>query len=192
MTLRELIHNIDKSDRNSNHPNIDHYANELDLICNSWFSEASKIQVFWLWKRYDTDTYVGTEAIYLENEFIALNTTTGRRNGSGDLEFVSKEASIKLRKYIVSLMNDNEEEDNIPLIDMDEEMGVGIPISYGSELLTKTLFCTATNETVHVTNSWEGHSDIEKWSLVEVKTASGESEVRNLKEGLVVPYCQAS
>lgn len=191
MILSELIKNIDKSEKNSNSPNIDHYANELGVINNSWFGEAEKIQVFWLWKCYDTDSYVGIEAIYLENEFIGLNTTTGRKNGDGDLEFFSKDASIKLRDYILSLSQDDEE-DEVSIIDMAEEMGEGVPISYSSELLTKTLFCTINNETVNVTNSWERDKDYKQWSMVEIKYESGTTETRSLKEGLVVPYCQAN
>jgi hypothetical protein len=192
MILSELISNIDKSEKNSNSPDIEHYSNELGVINNSWFDEPDKIKVFWLWKRYDTGSYVGIEAIYLEDEFIGLNTTTGRKNGKGELEFVSKEAPIKLREYIVSLMNDDDDEDNISIIDMTEEMGEGIPLSYSSQLLTKKLFCTLNNETVYVTDSWERDKDHKKWSLVEVKNESGTSEIRNLNKGLVIPYCQAN
>jgi len=191
MILRELIKNIDKSEKNSNSPNIEHYANELGLINNSWWGESNKISVFWLWKRYDTDSYVGIEAIYLDDEFIGLNTTAGRKNGDGDLEFVSKDASVKLRDHILSLSQDDEE-DEVSVINMDEEMGEGVPISYSSELLTKKLFCTVNKETVHVTDSWERDKDHKKWSLVEVKSESGVTETRNLKKGLVVPYCQAN
>jgi hypothetical protein len=190
MLLSELIQNIDKSKKNSSNPDIEHYANALGVITNSFFAQSDKLQVFWLWKRYDSDSYVGIEAIYLDDEFIGLNTTTGKNSGDGELEFVSKEASVKLREHILTLMHD--EEENVAIINMSEEMGEGVPVSYSSELLTKKLFCTFKNETVNITQSWSGDKDYKKWSLVEVESELGVVEIRSLKEGLLVPYCEAN
>lgn len=188
MKLKDLVLNVDKSDMNSSYVDISHLAYQFDISTYDYFDEQDLLKSYWLWKRYDTDTYVGIEAYFLNDEFVGINTTTGRKNGGGELEFVSKEAANKVKDFILTLIQDNEE-DTISIIDMEEEMGLGLPISYSSELLTSTLYHPLSNQLVDVTQKWPHHEDYKRWGLVNVRFQDGNEGVLSLYEDLLVPYC---
>lgn len=189
MKLIELINNIDKSDKNSSWVDFSHVMSELSMSYYSLgdaFHQQTRLKAYWLWKRYDTDTYVGIEAFFLDDEFVFLNTTTGRKNGDGDIEFKDKASKDKVFAYLLTLMEDDE--DQCSYIDnLDEDMGFGAPVFYSSELLTDNLL-NKNGDKFLVTETYSRDKDSDKWSLVKVKDEQGKEQVVELDE-LLVPYC---
>lgn len=135
MKLSELIHKVDRSDRNSSSADIDEFSRAVDLPAYiGWHEEFDKrVKGYFLIRWYCTDTWVGYRIYFMDDEPVAISSQTGRKSDE-EIEFVSIEAAQKVKDFIKSL--DGEEEFSPPLADMDEDIpDLTYTVSFSSQLL---------------------------------------------------------
>lgn len=136
MKLRELIANVDRSEKNEDDADIDAFCQALDI--NEWlgwdkrFDERVKGYALTQW--LCTDTHVGMNVYFMDDEPAAVSTQSARKSDVY-IRFVSEEAALKVRDFILSLAK--EDEKFYPTIAaLDDEYGESYTVRYHSELLT--------------------------------------------------------
>lgn len=135
MKLSELIHKVDRSERNSSSADIDDFSRVLGLDDRmGWHDEFERrVKGYFLIRWYCTDTWVGYRVYFMDDEPVATSSQRGRKSDE-EIEFVSLEAAQKVKDFIKSL--EGEEEFNPPLADMDEEIPeLTYTVSFSSQLL---------------------------------------------------------
>jgi hypothetical protein len=183
MTLREIIAKLDKSEKNRDWIDIDTLCTELN-INNSWLDIDDRLNFYYITKWCCTDTYVGMRAYFLDDVLVAVSTKMGRRQNE-DFEWVSSEAKIMVKNYILSFIEVDVVE--TPL-DLDIELGDGFGVDYGSQLLTYTVRHTPTGEMVTVIKRFEEYKDINKWGSVIIRFDDGRELLAPLSD-ISVPFC---
>jgi hypothetical protein len=137
--IRDLINAVDRSEKNTDSADIDEFCRALNLNeypgWNKQFDEA--VKGHWLIKWYCTDTWVGYQVYYMDNEPVAISVQTARKS-SASYQFVSLEAATKLRKFILECLGESEFTPDI--MDQDEETDPYYTVSYSSQLLVKEGF----------------------------------------------------
>jgi hypothetical protein len=143
-TFRELIANIDKSKENSAWVYLDDIASSEFGIngVRNIDAELNSLKSFHLGSWYCTDSWVGYNAYFLEDSFVAISIQDGRKS---DVNFTwaNDKSYIAVKNYLLSLMVNDEDEDQFDTLsdeDFNEEMGVGFAISFTSQLLNKELY----------------------------------------------------
>lgn len=140
MKLSELIHKVDRSDRNSSSADIDEFSRAVDLPAYiGWHEEFDKrVKGYFLIRWYCTDTWVGYRVYFMDGEPIATSSQTGRKSDE-EIKFVSLEAAQKVKDFIKSL--EGEEEFLPTLANMDEEVTeLTYTVSFSSQLLVEEGF----------------------------------------------------
>lgn len=121
MKICDLINKVDKSENNAEWVNIEGIAGELGL--NISFSDDNpSLKSYWLSKTLDTDTHVGLEAFFLNNEFVFLIRSTGRKNGFY-YEWASKETKEKVFNYLISI-SETISDDYTKYVDFEEDFKI--------------------------------------------------------------------
>lgn len=137
MKIRDLINAVDRSEKNTSSADIDIFCQALDLDQPGWnvtFDKDNRVTAHWLVKWYCTDTWVGYQVFYMDNEPVAVSTQLARKS-SENLEFVSLEAATKVRAYILECLGEKEFSPSIA--NLDEETDPYYTVSYSSQLLVK-------------------------------------------------------
>lgn len=186
MKLKEIIQNLDKSEKNSCYVDIQEFAGrEFDI--NNWFKkEADRIKAYFFLNWYCTDTWVGGRVYFLDDKLIATSWQRGRKCNE-EFYWISNEMYKETKKYILSLIEEEDEDKSLDLIDMDSEFDNGFRIEYSSQLLTDDLIYQSTGENVKVTKKYRDMDDIKMWSNVKIKFENGKEEVVNMSD-VLVPY----
>jgi hypothetical protein len=140
MKLNEVIKRINKNKPDNNA--IDDLAEELelDMVFNwtKWESRATTNLVsYWVECWYCTDDWVGTKLYFLDDEFIAYSSKSGRKNHRV-IVWESNHAFDKTKSFIKSYCDDII--DDISLVNLDKDIGEGYSIGFSSQLLTQTTF----------------------------------------------------
>jgi hypothetical protein len=131
MKLIDIINSIDLNDKNLQcEPDWNNICSALDLFSNSSYFEDSRLKAYHIITWYCTDSYVGSRAYFLDNEFVAISEQTGRKYDE-EFRFVSKEAADKVRNYILSMQEYREPS----LLDVNEETSDYYSIGYPTQLL---------------------------------------------------------
>lgn len=135
MKLNELIARIDKTQLFP--ADIHGIVSDLDMNHFIFGQEAytawdSRVKEHMLAPWYCTDTYVGMNVIFMDDEPICVTFQTGRKS---DVQYhwYSKEAYDKLKQFIASLCAVPEPE--IKLVDLDEEYGESYQVAYGEQIV---------------------------------------------------------
>jgi hypothetical protein len=169
MKLSEAIYKVDRSD--PQWPDVEIFARDLGLEAYGLDSEfAERVKGHYLAKWMCTDTWVGTQVFYLDDEPVAISTQSGRKSDE-NLYFISKEAGEKVREFILSLMSEDEAQE-LQLADLDEEIGDHYNVTYGSQLLVKEGFYQGS--LVTVVKEYHMYIDIDKWQTIDVRLQNGE------------------
>jgi hypothetical protein len=187
-TLRKLISEIDKA-KCATEPSWEDLGN-LFNIYNLYWSDDTRLKCYFIKKWYCTDSYVGMRVYFLDDEFIAISNQTGRKM-TEEFEFVSKDLALKLRSYLESLVNDDENPPQLNIIDekqLDAEISSTYKIEYNSQILHKEAFFHGKKvEIIKKSYSWKekveiikkGYSWEEKdkyFHTVEIKLSNGKKE----------------
>ncbi len=143
MDIKYLLKNLDRSDSNSDavHYNLEGLVSECSLDCwgvsDNSEGEDVRLKAYWMANHYCTDSYVGYRAYFLDGIFVCLSYQ-GSRKSDEEYEWLSKEAFLSVRDYLLSLVVEDEEID-LPteFINLDEDIGDGYPIQYTGQLLRK-------------------------------------------------------
>lgn len=140
MKLSELIHKVDRSERNSSSADIDDFSRALDLPTHiGWHQDFDNcVKGYFLIKWYCTDSWVGYRVYFMDDEPVAVSSQTGRKSPE-EIEFVSLEAAQKVKDFIKSL--DPDDEFTPSLADMDLDIPeLTYTVSFSSQLLVEEGF----------------------------------------------------
>jgi len=154
MKFRELLEKLDK--RLQNQANIDLYdfgsefGIELDYYCED---VNNRLVGYYLTKWLCTDTWVGSIALFLDNEFIGYSYQPARKSDK-TYKFLNKELFDKTREYLLTLVEAQEFEYPNFDINLDEELGEGYILDYNGQHLTNNVRFLPTNEFVEIL-SWD-------------------------------------
>lgn len=186
MKLRELIAKVDRSAKNEDHANIDAFCQALDI--NEWlgwnkdFDERVKGYALTQW--LCTDTHVGMNVYFMDDEPIAVSTQSARKSDVY-LRFVSEEAALKVRDFILSLVK--EDEKFYPTVAaLDDEYGDSYTVRYHSELLTDVGLYDGQQVKVQQRKMDYNEPSVE-WSKVDVMLEDGTIERIHLSD-FKIPY----
>ena len=150
MKLKEIIANLDKSDKNSCYPDIDRMINDMGIY--GYISEnADRLKGYYFLNWQCTDTFVGGRAYFFDDVLVATSWQNARKSYE-DFQWVSKDAYKTVKNYLLSLIEENEP--HIDIVDLEEEFGVGYPVSYGSQIITDSVIYKPTGETVKVKKTY--------------------------------------
>ena len=157
-TLRKLISEIDFDNKHmKTSPSWESLANEL-RVDNLYWSEDKRLTCYFIKIHYCTDTHVGTRAYFLDGVLVAISTQSTRK--SDELfSFVNKEIALKVRDYLLTLVD--EDELTIDVIeDFDMELPETYKIEFNTQIMHKTAFLNG--ERVEIVknnfNIWHGEN----------------------------------
>ncbi len=185
MKLKDIIANVDKSEKNSDYVNLEELANEVGI--NQWLStpDDCRIKSYFFFKWYCTDTYVGGRVYFLDEKPVAVSWQSGRKC-SEVFEWISQELFNEVHKYIVSLMEPAKPE-IISLADLEEDWGIGHKVEYGSQLLAEDVFCTPENTMVKVVKKFNDYKDVANWQFIMIDTPTEKNKKVSMDD-ILVPY----
>lgn len=110
MQLKEVIERIDKSDSNKSEVDIADLAyNEFDLNIDGWV-EQDRLLSYWL--TLEVDTWVGKRLYFFDGKAVAYSDQKGRKNDE-EFKWISKEAYLAVRDYLVGFLFRNDDEPDI-------------------------------------------------------------------------------
>lgn len=121
MNLREAIAKIDKtSSRAQDWSNIEDFSQELGLNVYTGHHEfEQRVKKYWIHSWYCTDTWVGLAAYFMDDELICVTVQKGRK-WDEEFQWVSKEAALKVRDFILDIDKDDSRE--VSLLNLDEDL----------------------------------------------------------------------
>ncbi len=132
--LKEIINNINKQDKRiQTVPDWEELFSLFDI--NGYWSDDERLKGYCVKTWLCTDTWVGWIAYFLDDEFVFM-TSQDTRKGDTDYEFTSKEVAEKVRTYLLSLNEDEEQQFNV--LNLELEVGDKYQIEYNSQILHKT------------------------------------------------------
>lgn len=185
MKLKEIIKKLDKSKDNESFVDLqDLGSREFEL--NTWlfnYSENLELKAYYFLKWYCTDSYVGGRAYFLNDELVAISYQSGRKSNE-TFYWKSSFAKNKVKKYLLTLMEEDTKDEVINLFDLEVEYDHGFHVEFAQQLLTKDVLIKETLERVKVIEKFD---DIEKWRLVKIKNVDGVEKVVEMKD-ILVPY----
>jgi hypothetical protein len=110
MQLKEVIERIDKSDSNKDEVDIANLAyNEFDLNINGWVEQE---QLLSYWITLDAENWVGKRLYFFDGKAVAYSDQKGRKNDE-EFKWLSKEAYLTVRDYLVGFLFINDDEPDI-------------------------------------------------------------------------------
>ena len=95
--------------------------------------DAGRLVYYWVKTWYCTDAWVGVKAYYLDNVLVAVSEQDGRKCEE-EFKWVSQEAFLKVKAHIESLVI-KENEDEVPLLDVEEDFPDGYRVDFRNQLL---------------------------------------------------------
>lgn len=135
MKLKDIIKNLDKSETNKNDHRWDLHeiGRECGIHEEIWQKEDdNRLVSYWLGCHMCTDTYVGLRAYFLDDIFVCLSYQKARKCEEV-FEWVSEESQLKVRNFLLSLVAEDFQFGEI--LNLEEDMGEGYPLSFASEIL---------------------------------------------------------
>lgn len=134
MKIIDLIKNIDKSDQNKNYVNIHDFAYEQFSLSLDHNVINKNLKCYWLGRWLCTDSYVGYRVYFLNDEAVGISLQEGRKC-SENMYWISKEAAIKTKEYILSLMVEEVEDNDYIICDINEDLGDSFKISFNDQII---------------------------------------------------------
>jgi hypothetical protein len=134
-TLRKLISEIDFNNKKlKTIPSWNELASYFNIYDLYW-SDDTRLKCYFVRRWYCTDKFVGLRAYSLDGNFIAYSYQYGRKSDE-DFPFLSKEHKVKLRDYLFSLVETQEDINDDDIIDdMDKVIPSTFKFEYNSQIL---------------------------------------------------------
>jgi hypothetical protein len=188
MKLKHIIENIEKTKENSCDPNYEDLFSFFNIPYN-WidFDESRSLKCYFYQKWYCTDSWVGGRIYFLNDKPVLLSFQGGRK-WDEDFSAISQEAYDETKKYLLSLLVEDEDDFKIESLDLDKEMGDGFHVSYGEQLLTKSGVYKPTGQSAEIIKTYRGMNDIKKWHLVDIKLDDGKIMKEVTLDEVLIPY----
>lgn len=184
MKLSEIIENLDKKASIDSWVDAGEIRNEVGL--EEWQDDPEDFQdrfkAYWIQKNLCTDTWVGIQAYFLDDVFVAASSQVYRKSGK-NYSWVSDESFQSVFKYLSETSTSKQ----YSIINMDEDFGDGYTVEYASALLTDSGFYNGKDCTVikRYGVNYEGSSDM--WSKIDVKFEDGEVITIDVAD-FIIPY----
>ncbi len=141
MKIKDMLKNLikEESNRDSIYEIPQSMLYDMKLQEHGYVSveDSTRFTCYWLANHYCTDTYVGVRCYLLDGKPVAMSHQAGRKCDE-NIEWVSEKSFELTRQFVISLL-EGEEELTPKFLDMEEEMGVGYPVQYVGQLLTKSV-----------------------------------------------------
>ena len=169
VTLKQISETIDKS--NSNEVTIDICEIGEDFGFEAPWVNQERLKGYWIGGWQCTDTWVGYVIYFLDDEPVGWSSQAGRKCDT-DYEWFGEQSADKVRKYILSLMQDKNS--SVNLIDLNVEIGSGYQINFNSQILHGTNVLYKGKDATIVTKI--KHTDYGIDQLVEIKYSDGTLE----------------
>jgi len=185
MKLKDIILNLDKSEKNSDFVDIEQIAAEFGIHQFLQYQDSYRIKAYHFLKWYCTDSYVGGRVYFLDDKPVAISWQSGRK-ASEEFGWISQELYEETHKYILTLVEE-ENAKTIDPIDLEEDWGLGHHVDYSGQLLTDTVHYEPSNCIVKVVKKYNNMNEIEKWQLVDIQFADGKKETVPMSD-ILVPY----
>jgi regulator of replication initiation timing len=182
MTLSDIVSNINFNDKNiESDIGWEYLMNQLNIESYTYWFEQERLKAYFIEKWYCTDSHVGLRAYFLDNKFVALSSQSGRKMDE-DFRFVSKEDALNLKKYIESLIGENEEF-KVEILDLKQELDEFYSITYNSQILHKYAYYLG-NEVEIIKNNYQsaGVMSDNYFFAVEVKFEDGRKELVDCRD----------
>jgi hypothetical protein len=138
MKLIDALLNVNKID---SYYNID--VNELCSYVDINYYDIdydklnARLKAYWVSKHLCTDTWVGTKAMYLDDELIGMSTQSARKSPI-EYSFISLEKYLKLKDFLLSLVAPSESDIDI-ISDEDLQLDIGdtYHVQFSNQILSK-------------------------------------------------------
>lgn len=130
MNLRQLVLKVDTNPLNEAYVNWEDLSLLLGVYGLRW-SDDTRLKAYWLSTWICTDTQVGIK-VYILNTMVVAVSNQPFRKSSEEFKFVSLDAAVDVKNYLLSLLNTDDLE--VELWDGDKEMGEGFVTAYQSEI----------------------------------------------------------
>jgi len=138
-TIRDLVNRIDKNNKQlQSTPNWEELA-DVFRINNLNYSNDERLKSYYLKAHLCTDSYVGIKTYFLDDKLVAISNQVGRKY-SEEFGFVSQEAAIELKKYLLSLVEEEEEEKYELIEGWDGEVEDTYKITYNTQVIYDKAF----------------------------------------------------
>lgn len=165
MKVRDIIAQLDKSPANEQYVGMEDFDQMYQLYGYS-DAENTRLKSFWICNHYCTDTYVGMLAYFLDDVFIGTSYQSGRKS---DLKFeLQAETLPALKRYVMSRHESDDIGPTATTESLDEDVGLGYSVAYGSQLLDKVVILRSTGEEVPIVKVWHSVEDIKLWRYIRV------------------------
>ena len=135
MKFIDALLNVDKS-RPSN-PNLDEFCQELDVETYdvNYTKLDDSFKSYYLTHHLCTDTWVGIEAIYLNDKLVAYTNQTSRK-GSYYIAFINQECAKLTKSFLESCMEQRDPSYNIEdEEELNRELVPFYHVSYSGQLI---------------------------------------------------------
>lgn len=176
MKLIDVINNIDKSKQNESR--VDTYDLGRELNVDIEWVNQDRLKSYWIGNWCCTDSYVGCRVYFLDDEPVAVSSQLGRKCDE-TFEWISKEAALKVREYLFSLIVEEEYEFIGPLCDLNEDVEEGYKIHYNSNIINKDM-ATLNGEDVFILERIKETPDYGIDRKLRLKLPSGNEKVVNI------------
>jgi len=186
MKIKDIIKKVNKSDKFKDSVCVGEIAEEMDIFDVHCWEEQNRLVSYYIGSWYCTDSYVGYKVYFFDDEPVAVTSQLGRKCDE-KFEWISKEAYIKVRDYVISFREDVLN-DNIPLANMDEDIGDTYKINFNGQLFDYHKEIALYNgKNVKIVELIKDKKNYGTDSELKIQYENGEIIIINIKE-LDFPY----
>lgn len=132
MKIREIINIVDKSKEFEQTVSLSGIAHKhFGINIDIYQEDVERLKSYYIGNWLCTDTCVGYKVYFFDDKPVAVSSQQARKSNE-NIEWLSKEDYHIVKKYLLSLSED--EEYGFDLADLDEEIRDSYKISYTSQL----------------------------------------------------------
>ena len=178
MKLIDIANKIDKSKKNESQVDTMEFSSELNYEFD--YVSQDRLKAYWIGNWYCTDSYVGHRMYFLDDEPVAVSTQTGRKSNE-TFKWFSKELTLKVKDYLISLMS-KDDELNIMVCDINRDIGDSFKISFNGEILNPKNATYNGGESIEILERIKDTPDWGIDEMLKVRLNSGEEKVLNVRD----------
>lgn len=138
MNIQYILKNFVKLKENKDYTNLSKIALEFNIHDYLMAEETERITSYFFHKWLCTDTFVGYRIYFFDDVPFAVTIQPARKSGEC-FYFISHKMALKVKKYIISLIEPAEDVDSYYILDKKRDFGLGGKVSYYEQLLTKNV-----------------------------------------------------
>lgn len=176
MKFIDVLRSVDKSEKNRSYEDIECISESVGVynsysICHSdWDAFNKRFKGYYYQPVYDTDSWVGGVAYFLDGNLVAHSWQSSRKSGV-DIEYISEDSAILVKTYIQSLLQN--EFCISSKTDLQENVGEGYKLYSGDDIISKEVIHDSSGESCVVTEHWRYFDDTAMYRTVEITFEGG-------------------